>query len=115
LQGIDARKPLFVTLNPARDIAPEHVFDRHEFSHPVFDIPAMAAQHDIQALQGTRNTWFCGAHLRYGFHEDGLWSAVNVAARFGIGVPWREREHANAPERIYQPVAARPAFEGIPA
>jgi len=115
LQGIDARKPLFVTLNAAEKIAPEHIFDRHEFSHPVFDSAAIAAQHDIQALQGTRNTWFCGAHLRNGFHEDGLWSAVNVAARFGIGVPWRERQHAHAPEQIYRPVAVRPALEGIPA
>jgi uncharacterized protein len=88
LQGIDPACPIFVTLNPARPIAAEHVFDRHVFDHPVFDSEAVAAQARIQAMQGLRNTWFCGAHLRHGFHEDGLWSAVNVAARFGATIPW---------------------------
>src|SRR5262249_27329013 len=52
LQGIPARTPLFVTLNPRTEIAPDKVFDRHEFEHPVFDHGAVAAQDRIQALQG---------------------------------------------------------------
>ncbi len=79
LQSIDPRYPLFVTLNPARDIPDEHVFDEHEFMHPVFGRGAIAAQARIKAQQGTNNTWFCGAWLGHGFHEDGLASGLNVA------------------------------------
>jgi predicted NAD/FAD-binding protein len=88
LQGIRRDSPLFVTLNPAFEI-PEHaIFDEHEFAHPVFDHAAMAAQGKLHALQGTRNVWFCGAHMRHGFHEDGLASAVHVADLMGASVPW---------------------------
>ena len=88
LQDIDENCPLFVSLNPTKAIAPDLVFDRHEFQHPVFDAAAIAAQDQVQALQGARRTWFCGAHLRHGFHEDGLWSAVQVARRLGSVIPW---------------------------
>jgi predicted NAD/FAD-binding protein len=88
LQGIDKRYPLFVTLNPAKPIAPGDIFDTHLFAHPVFDFAAMRAQQDIKAMQGERNTWFCGAYLGHGFHEDGLVSAMNVAERLGVQAPW---------------------------
>jgi predicted NAD/FAD-binding protein len=88
LQGIDARFPLFVTLNPTQKIAPEHVFDEHIFYHPVFDAAAMAAQHGLSEIQGHQNTWYCGAYLRHGFHEDALFSAVEIAKQFGIDAPW---------------------------
>ena len=45
---------------------------------------AVAAQPRVRALNGVRQTYFCGAHLRYGFHEDGVMSAVEVAARLGV-------------------------------
>jgi predicted NAD/FAD-binding protein len=89
LQGIPNETPLFVTLNPRTPIAPELVFDTHRFDHPVFDAAAIAAQPRIQALQGARNTWFCGAHLRHGFHEDGLASAAHVARLLGAETPWQ--------------------------
>ncbi|HVP85177.1 MAG TPA: FAD-dependent oxidoreductase [Rhizomicrobium sp.] len=88
LQGIDKRYPLFVTLNPAKPIAPEDTFDTHLFAHPVFDFAAMRAQTDIMAMQGARNTWFCGAYLGYGFHEDGLKSGMKVAEMLGAPAPW---------------------------
>lgn len=88
LQGIDPSRPLFVSLNPAEDIPGHLVFDRHDFDHPVFDAAAMAAQPRVQAMQGLRNTWHCGAHLGHGFHEDGLASAVQVARLMGAAVPW---------------------------
>jgi len=91
LQGISNETPLFVTLNPKCAIAPELVFDVHTFDHPVFDHGAVAAQPRIEAMQGANNTWFCGAHLRHGFHEDGLASAVHVAGLLGARVPWRTR------------------------
>jgi len=88
LQGIDNRHPLFVSLNPKRDIPDELIFDSCEFEHPVFDHGAIAAQARICALQGRRNIWFAGAHLGHGFHEDGLASAVRVAKGLGAVIPW---------------------------
>jgi predicted NAD/FAD-binding protein len=96
LQGLDPARPLFVSLNPQQEIAPEKIFDSHEFDHPVFDTAAVAAQPRVQAMQGARQTWFCGAHLRYGFHEDGLWSAVMVARGLGSAIPWETPEQAAA-------------------
>ena len=88
LQGIDARYPLFLTLNPERPIAADKIFDVHEFTHPIFTADAIAAQPKISALQGRRGTWFCGAHLGYGFHEDGLQSAIRVVRQMGIPISW---------------------------
>ncbi len=88
LQGIDHSRPLFVSLNPARAIAEELVFDRAQFDHPVFDKAAIAAQALVTGQQGVRGTWFAGAHLGHGFHEDGLASAVAVARGLGATIPW---------------------------
>jgi predicted NAD/FAD-binding protein len=44
----------------------------------------MATQPKLEAMNGERNTWFCGSYFGYGFHEDAVKSAVGVAARFGI-------------------------------
>ncbi len=88
LQGIDESRPLFVSLNPKREIPQELIFDAAQFDHPVFDAAAIAAQPKIAALQGRRGTWFAGAHLGHGFHEDGLASAVAVARALGAVIPW---------------------------
>ncbi|MBC6445206.1 MAG: FAD-dependent oxidoreductase [Alphaproteobacteria bacterium GM202ARS2] len=80
LQNIDKKTPIFVTLNPPHK--PQHCYDEHTFSHPIFDTPAISAQHDLDAIQGNKRTWFCGAYQRYGFHEDGVWSACNIVKRF---------------------------------
>ena len=109
LQGIDERYPLFVSLNPKCAIDEKLVFDATEFDHPVFDNAAIAAQTKVQALQGARNTWFCGAHLRHGFHEDGLASAVHVARLLGSAIPWeqpaapRTRGHWTIPDLVPVP------------
>jgi uncharacterized protein len=109
LQGIDNRHPLFVSLNPRREIADELVFDEAEFDHPVFDTAAVAAQPKVAALQGQRNTWFAGAHLGYGFHEDGLASAVRVARAMGADVPWTVPAH-DAAQQTHRPATARPVM-----
>ena len=82
LQPLQTQTPLFVTVNPRRE--PEKVHDIHEFSHPVFDHAAIAAQQRLNEIQGQDRLWFCGAWQGYGFHEDGLRSAVQVAEHFGI-------------------------------
>jgi len=79
LQGIPDSDPLFVTLNPIRDIATDKIYDSTLFRHPVFDRAAIRAQAELRQMQGDNNTWFAGAYTRYGFHEDGFASAVRIA------------------------------------
>jgi predicted NAD/FAD-binding protein len=116
LQGIDQRYPLFVSLNPKCAIRPEFVFDEAEFDHPVFDDAVIAAQPRVQALQGIRNTWFCGAHLRHGFHEDGLASAVHVARLLGCPIPWEATQKpAESAAPWNAPLLPVPDFSAVPA
>ena len=88
LQSIDNGTPLFVTLNPYEE--PDSALIHREFSydHPVFDAPAIKAQAALGEIQGQNHMYFCGAWTRYGFHEDGLSSAVRVAKSFGVSIPW---------------------------
>ncbi|MFD1195409.1 NAD(P)/FAD-dependent oxidoreductase [Seohaeicola saemankumensis] len=78
LQPIPQDDPHFVTLNSTRPIRQELIYDQVTLRHPVYDMAALDAQDRIRATNGTRNTWFCGAWMRHGFHEDGLSSAVDV-------------------------------------
>lgn len=78
LQGIPENDPLFVTLNPVRDVAGDKTYDSTVFRHPVFDRGAIRAQTALRDLQGANNTWFAGAYTRHGFHEDGFASAVRI-------------------------------------
>jgi predicted NAD/FAD-binding protein len=78
LQSIPQDDPLFVTLNSSRPIREALIHDVTTFHHPVFDVAAFAAQDRLRMLNGARNTWFCGAWMRNGFHEDGFASAVDV-------------------------------------
>lgn len=79
LQNIPENDPLFVSLNPVSAVAPDSIYDDVTFRHPVFDRPAIRAQSTISTIQGHNRTWFAGAYLRHGFHEDGFASAVRVA------------------------------------
>jgi len=79
LQNIPEEDPLFITLNPARDIPDHLVYDQNTFRHPVFDLAALKAQGRLREMQGQNNTWFAGAYTRHGFHEDGFASAVRIA------------------------------------
>lgn len=78
LQPIPMDDPMFVTLNTKRHIREELIYDQVTLRHPVFDVGAIEAQAALKAFNGTNSTWFCGAWLRNGFHEDGLASAVDV-------------------------------------
>jgi predicted NAD/FAD-binding protein len=79
---------LFVTLNPDKYIEPGKIVERHVFRHPVFSAAAIDAQERLDAIQGVHGKWFCGAWCRYGFHEDGIWSAERVSRRLGGHVQW---------------------------
>lgn len=78
LQPIPQDDPIFSTLNPQQRIREELIFERSTFRHPVFDLDMMAAAEEVRSSNGTANTWFCGAWLRNGFHEDGFVSALEV-------------------------------------
>ncbi|WP_299619894.1 FAD-dependent oxidoreductase [uncultured Tateyamaria sp.] len=78
LQPVPMNDPHFVTLNTKRTIRDELIYDQTTLRHPVYDLAALAAQDSVRAMNGTNNTWFCGAWMRHGFHEDGLASAAEV-------------------------------------
>ena len=67
-----------VTLNTTRRIDPALIWDEVTLAHPVYDMAALAAQKEIAVWNGSNRTWFCGAWMKNGFHEDGLGSAYDV-------------------------------------
>ncbi|GAB4401616.1 MAG: FAD-dependent oxidoreductase [Rhodoferax sp.] len=81
LQPLPFVQPVLVSLNPIRPIAPQCVLGEFSYEHPVFDLAAIRAQAQVAALQGQNNTYFCGAWMGYGFHEDGLKAGLDVARR----------------------------------
>lgn len=89
LQPLPFQRPVVVSLNPFIEPAPDKVIAEFDYDHPVFDLRARDAQAHLPMLQGRQHTWFCGAWTRYGFHEDGIASAVDVAAMLGAVAPWR--------------------------
>ncbi len=88
LQSLKTDMPLFLSLNPLRDPDPVLTHGTFRYAHPQFDIDALRAQRALAGIQGRNNTWFAGAYLGYGFHEDGLQSGLNVAAALGCPAPW---------------------------
>jgi len=89
LQRLDTSTPIIVTLNPATKPNKNLIYDVYEFEHPVFNQKAIDAQKNIFKIQGASRIWYCGAWQRYGFHEDGLLSAVNLAKKFDVDIPWQ--------------------------
>ncbi len=89
LQNIDPNFPLFVTLNPHKEIPEDKVFGRFIYEHPIFNTSAVVAQEKIKAIQGNDRLYFCGAYQKYGFHEDGISSAILAINKMGVVVPWQ--------------------------
>ena len=67
-----------VTLNSNRPIKEELIWDEVTLRHPVYDLEAIAAQEAAASMNGANRTWFCGAWMKNGFHEDGLSSGLDV-------------------------------------
>ena len=105
LQPLPFKTPLMVSLNPQREPQAECVIAEFDYEHPIFDGPAIAVQRELPALSGESGVWFCGAWHGYGFHEDGLKSALQVANGLGCRAPWQGAEAATR---------ARPAFRSWP-
>ena len=92
LQPLPFEAPVVVSLNPFMEPAAEHLIKRIHYAHPVFDESAIKAQENLPRLQGLNHTWFAGAWTGFGFHEDGLRSALAVVESMGVKVPWREAQ-----------------------
>ena len=89
LQPVPFEQPVIVSLNPAKPINPAHVLGTFDYAHPVFDLSAIKAQASIPALQGKANTYYCGAWMGYGFHEDGLKAGLGVADLLLAEMDWK--------------------------
>ena len=105
LQNLNPCHQLFVSLNPITEPNPAQVHGRSSYAHPQFDTKAVTAQRGIAAIQGTLNTWYAGAYLGYGFHEDGLQSGLHVAAALGSPAPWYNSVTAMSSAPVPQPLA----------
>lgn len=79
LQGIDSPETFCVTLNDTASIDPDTILGEYRYAHPQFTIAGVSAQQRWEEINGPRNTWYCGAYWRNGFHEDGLFSGNRVA------------------------------------
>lgn len=87
LQPMSFDQNMLLTLNPTRN--PQDVIFEAQYDHPKFDQRAIDAQKEIPEIQGHDGVYFAGAWTRYGFHEDGLLSAVNVAKRLEVNPQWK--------------------------
>lgn len=83
LQGLKTSKDYFVTLNPTRDVPKDKTIFQTIYTHPKYTQTAISTQENIEAVNGTNRLYFCGSYCRYGFHEDAVMSAVNVAKQLG--------------------------------
>jgi predicted NAD/FAD-binding protein len=86
LQSLRSAEPFCVTLNRTEAIDPEKVIRCFTYHHPVYTTLGVAAQKQHERINGVRRTYFCGAYWGYGFHEDGVNSALSVCRHFGKGL-----------------------------
>jgi predicted NAD/FAD-binding protein len=89
LQQLKTAMPVLVTLNPLREPRADLVLRTRHYRHPQFDAAAMRAQERLPEIQGRDGVWFAGAWTGWGFHEDGIASAVKVANALGVRAPWQ--------------------------
>ena len=86
LQGLDCADTFCVSLNSTRPIAPDRIIADMVYHHPVYTPRGFAAQEGHDAVNGVNRTYFCGAYWGYGFHEDGVNSALQVCRHFKRGL-----------------------------
>ena len=79
LQPLPFSDDVIVSLNPVSTIDPSKVLGEYDYAHPVFDLGAIQAQSQLPSLQGQQNTWYAGAWMGYGFHEDGFKAGRDAA------------------------------------
>lgn len=90
LQHLPTSTPVLVTLNPFKEIDDRHVLRSFDYEHPIFDAACHQARNQLMSVQGQNSTWFCGAYMGDGFHEDGIQAGLAVAEMLsGVERPWR--------------------------
>lgn len=90
LQPLATARDFFVTLNPEVEPRDDSTHGRFAYTHPIFDAATTAQQSQSVELQGHSHTWFCGAYLGAGFHEDALQSGLWVAEQLDCNRPWND-------------------------
>ena len=88
LQALPFDTPVMVTLNPHVLPASGTVLDKFDYAHPIMDQSTIRSQQQLAQIQGNGGLWYAGAWTGYGFHEDGLKSALRVAAAFDAAPAW---------------------------
>jgi predicted NAD/FAD-binding protein len=91
LQGLSTRQQYFVTLNSDELIRQASVIRRVEYEHPVFNAESVSAQARKAEIDGANRTYYCGAYWRYGFHEDGVVSALSALDKFAESQGYAEQ------------------------
>ena len=84
LQNLKCDNNYFLTLNPIYELTESKIISKVKFIHPYFSSETIKYQKELKIIQGKKRTWFCGAYFGYGFHEDGLKSAINLIKNFKI-------------------------------
>ncbi len=100
LQGTPKHSPVLVSLNGESRVNPDAVYARAHYRHPRYSLDSVAAQRRLGEIQGHNRTLFVGAHWGFGFHEDGVVSAVNAVGLWGVTPPWkRDLQRNSSPQR----------------
>ncbi len=90
LQKLDTRENIFVSLNLPFEPKSNKIYKKITYTHPLYDYNTIEGQNGINKIQGQNNTWFCGAYLGNGFHEDGIRSGLFVGEKItGNKRPWK--------------------------
>ena len=84
LQNLKCETNYFLTLNPICKIPESKLIKKVNFTHPYFNSETLIYQKELNSLQGKKRAWYCGAYFGYGFHEDGIKSAINLTKNFKI-------------------------------
>lgn len=88
LQALPFASPVIVTLNPHTPPDGDKLLAKFEYDHPIMDQATVRAQQQLAQIQGDGGIWYAGAWTGYGFHEDGLKSALRIAAAFDAAPAW---------------------------
>ncbi len=86
LQNLKTKANYIVTLNASKPIDEKHIINSTTLMHPLYSQSSLDTQPRLREMNGQHNTWFCGSYFGYGFHEDAVKSAVEVAEKFGIAL-----------------------------
>jgi len=81
LQNLKTENNYFLKLNPIFKKKKIKIIKEVEFFHPFYNLQSIDAQKKLHIIQGKNNSWFCGSYFGYGFHEDGLKSAINITKK----------------------------------